>query len=496
MKKITKLILLLLVLHSVNVVRIMGQTTFFKWSVSNTYEVMSSIIILHDSSYLLSGYGYPEGAMKSKAFLLHYDNMGNEIGKQFTSEDMDGSSFDNLFFMHDSLFAVKTNFREIGDKVYDELWFCKVNTAELTSQPVKKYRFIAGKICAPQFVIKTEDGLFILFLQFYLEHANHKNGYFITKFNQTFDTLTSFYDTNFTYNNWGLGLINNSAYDQLKSVANFQYTTIINDFNYNLENIKTNVINPYITAFSASNYNDSTYMTTGVHYQVEDPERPIRYVVTRKYNWQDEVLDTAYYYNTTDDTVSYSGFMNNTLRFNDKIFVTGTYNVDTHNWPYQNEPSWIELTIYDTALSRLKKCFYGGDAFYECWSITQTPDNAVLIAGNRYDHNEPGYLYHPFILKVTTDGLLTANNNEPEKRAHDAIVFPNPGSKYLSVRSGPQIFGATFELFDLNGRLVKQEIISKQTTTVSTTDMSTGTYVWRILYKNKEVESGKWIKSL
>lgn len=496
MKKINRIIILLSVLHFANIEHVTGQTTFFQWRITNTYEYIHSLILLKDSSCLLAGYGYPEGEIKNKGFLLKYDKNGNETGRRFSTEDIDNTFFSNSFQKQDTIFLLKSNYRIIADKNYDELWFCKINAADLTSETSKKYRFIANRICGPEDVLIENNNIFVLFTYHYNGTSFYPKGYFLYQFDYSFDPLASFYDTNYSYSIWGSGIVNNPLNHQLKSIVNFQYTTVINDFDYNLQNIKTNTINPYITAFATSKYDDSTYMTTGVRYQVEDPDRPIRYIVARKYNWNDVLLDSAYYYNTTDDTVSYSGFMKNTIRVDDRIFVSGTYNVDTHNWPYQQMPSWVELTIYDTLLNQLKKCFYGGDAFYECLAITKTLDNAVLIAGNRYDHNEPGYLYHPFVLKVTTDGLLTANENEPEKRAHNAIVFPNPGSDYLSVRSGPQIFGATFELFDLNGRLVKQEIISKQTTSVTTSDLASGTYVWRIIYKNKEAESGKWVKSL
>ena len=156
---------------------------------------------------------------------------------------------------------------------------------------------------------------------------------------------------------------------------------------------------------------------------------------------------------------------------------------------------YFKVYKIDKALNLKWLYMAGGDANYILFSITATNDGGCFVLGQRYDYMTQDEEWDIFFIKTDSTGLiLHKSDNAPA--LHNAIVFPNPGSDYLSVRSGPQIFGATFELFDLNGRLVKQEIISKQTTSFTTTDLATGTYVWRIIYKNKEVESGKWVKSL
>lgn len=156
---------------------------------------------------------------------------------------------------------------------------------------------------------------------------------------------------------------------------------------------------------------------------------------------------------------------------------------------------YFKVYKIDTALNIKWLYMAGGDANYILFSITATDDGGCFLLGTRYDYQTQNEEHDIFYIKTDSTGLiLHKSDNAPAM--HNAAVFPNPGNDYFEVQSGPQIFGATFKLFDLNGRLVKREIISKQTTTISTTDMPTGTYVWRILYKNKEIESGKWVKSL
>jgi hypothetical protein len=156
---------------------------------------------------------------------------------------------------------------------------------------------------------------------------------------------------------------------------------------------------------------------------------------------------------------------------------------------------YFKVYKIDTALNLKWLYMAGGDANYVLFSITATDDGGCFVLGERYDYMTQNEEHDIFYIKTDSTGIiLHKSDNAPA--LHNAAVFPNPGNDYFELQAGPQIFGATFELFDLNGRLVKKETITSQNTTVSTTNLASGTYVWRIIYKNKEVETGKWVKSL
>jgi len=100
-----------------------------------------------------------------------------------------------------------------------------------------------------------------------------------------------------------------------------------------------------------------------------------------------------------------------------------------------------------------------------------------------------------YILKVNEDGLIVGSGEEPIGiTVQDAIVYPNPGSEFLKVESGPQINGALFELFNLSGILVLSTTLDERMITINTSDIPSGTYPYRVTYQNKIVASGKWVK--
>jgi hypothetical protein len=65
----------------------------------------------------------------------------------------------------------------------------------------------------------------------------------------------------------------------------------------------------------------------------------------------------------------------------------------------------------------------------------------------------------------------------------------------LNIRTAIQSLGGKFYLFDINGKLIFQKTISDRFTQINTNTLSTGTYIYSYIYKNKEVGSGKWIKN-
>jgi len=117
------------------------------------------------------------------------------------------------------------------------------------------------------------------------------------------------------------------------------------------------------------------------------------------------------------------------------------------------------------------------------------------MAGTRYDYYTQNYERDVFLVKVNQDGLIVGTGEElPSISVQDAIVYPNPGNEYFHIQSGPQIGGAVFELFDLSGNLVLTTTLDERVETISTIQLRSGTYPYRITFDNKMVGSGKWVK--
>ena len=109
-------------------------------------------------------------------------------------------------------------------------------------------------------------------------------------------------------------------------------------------------------------------------------------------------------------------------------------------------------------------------------------------------------------IKTTKDGHFIVNNNSyiaifPEtlsiEEAQDcglklAVVYPNPGGDVMNIRTG--LRNATLSVYDIQGRMVHQQEITDDVTSVDVSSWKRGTYVWELGARNGILESGKWVK--
>ena len=87
-------------------------------------------------------------------------------------------------------------------------------------------------------------------------------------------------------------------------------------------------------------------------------------------------------------------------------------------------------------------------------------------------------------------------------------VYPNPGKDVLNIRTGLQ--NARVEVYDLSGKLICNQEITENITSINAESWPSGVYVWKV-YTNQAgpstlrwasgtagsgtlVETGKWVK--
>ncbi len=193
------------------------------------------------------------------------------------------------------------------------------------------------------------------------------------------------------------------------------------------------------------------------------------------------------------DTLEWPG-LRSRLDFIDtnKIYVAGTHNF-CRSSPFCPVHSWFSLNQMDTSLNINWQHFYGGDANYTLYGIRATSDGGCLLFGSRYNLNASTPERDIYAFKVNADGLIFSTGIISPK-FHEAILYPTPGSDQLVIESNPQISGAEFVMTSMNGVNVISTIINSGKMTIKTHTLNTGTYIWRIINKNKVVESGKWVK--
>jgi len=71
-------------------------------------------------------------------------------------------------------------------------------------------------------------------------------------------------------------------------------------------------------------------------------------------------------------------------------------------------------------------------------------------------------------------------------------VYPNPGGNMLNICTTLQ--NARVEIYDLTGKLVYNQEITENVTSINAEGWPAGAYVWKVVANGKEAESGKWIK--
>ncbi len=88
-------------------------------------------------------------------------------------------------------------------------------------------------------------------------------------------------------------------------------------------------------------------------------------------------------------------------------------------------------------------------------------------------------------------GFCTYTTVEENKDSEIAL-YPNPGNNTLNICTTLQ--NACVEVYDINGRLVHNQEITDNVTSINVESWPSGAYLWKVVANGKEAESGKWIK--
>ena len=95
---------------------------------------------------------------------------------------------------------------------------------------------------------------------------------------------------------------------------------------------------------------------------------------------------------------------------------------------------------------------------------------------------------YPIPIPIYYDGIEEVPDNDVEL----AFAYPNPGHNSLNIQTDLQ--NAEIIVYDVFGRIIHNQQITDNVTTINTTYWSSGTYMWKVVVDGKQAESGKWIK--
>ena len=114
-------------------------------------------------------------------------------------------------------------------------------------------------------------------------------------------------------------------------------------------------------------------------------------------------------------------------------------------------------------------------------SISLMDDGSILATG----------LYN--IAKFPASAFVSIE----EAHAHNlkvAVAYPNPGGDVMNIRTS--LRNCTLQVYDMQGRIVYQQEVTDDVTSVDASNWPSGTYVWKLTINNEQltVEEGKWVK--
>lgn len=171
------------------------------------------------------------------------------------------------------------------------------------------------------------------------------------------------------------------------------------------------------------------------------------------------------------------------------IYVAGSHNAQDING---SSPSWFYIAKLDDTLGLDFEKYIGGDDYYMLFSVTATKDGGVLLAGTRAEVYGLPFHRDGYIIKLDSTGCITGISGASGIRIKEVLIYPNPGSKKLMVRTAMN--DCRIHLFNMKGKVVLVEPIDKHITEIDVRKLKSGTYIFLIEQNNKSIETGQWIK--
>ena len=180
-----------------------------------------------------------------------------------------------------------------------------------------------------------------------------------------------------------------------------------------------------------------------------------------------------------------------------RIFIAATPNSFFADMLYNNEYQYLVIKMIDKDLNVLDELYYDFGETSSLWTTTlkATKDGGCMIAGHYKDFGkDPDEdIYYNFIKKFPPEAFVGIE----EPHAHGlkvAVAYPNPGGDVMNIRT--TLRDCNLTVYDMQGRIVHQQEITDDVTSVDASNWPSGTYIWELKTENGKlkVENGKWIK--
>ena len=160
-----------------------------------------------------------------------------------------------------------------------------------------------------------------------------------------------------------------------------------------------------------------------------------------------------------------------------------------------NLDSWIVIEHLNNNFDTISTFYYGIDNGMKevAYDVLRTKDGGVIIVHGSGSLD----IFEDYSLMTKFPASAFGFDNIEEAHAHNlhlAVAYPNPGGDVLNIRTG--LRNATLQVYDMQGRIVHQQIITDEVTSIDASKWNSGTYIWKLKIENGKlkVEEGKWVK--
>ena len=180
-----------------------------------------------------------------------------------------------------------------------------------------------------------------------------------------------------------------------------------------------------------------------------------------------------------------------------RIFIGATPNSFFSDLMYNNKYQYLVIKMIDKDLNVLDELYYDFGETSSLWTTTlkATKDGGCMIAGHYKDFGkDPDEdIYYNFIKKFPPEAFVGIE----EPHAHGlkvAVAYPNPGGDVMNIRT--TLRDCNLTVYDMQGRIVHQQEITDDVTSIDASNWQSGTYIWKLKTENGKlkVEEGKWVK--
>lgn len=467
------------------------QETFFRFYPLPEDEGVYSLVEDYKGSYHLAG-GLTKSSGAECGYIISVDKTGEVLSRFLSTTE---SYYSNIFLTADHCKFIVTGAENSTSTsgIFNRL---SVWTYDTTFNLLSKGSciFSEGCINLPEKALLINDSI-VYILSSVFSEPNQPFHLSVLKFSLPIDSI-SFYTSPLSggqspndliidpNNNTLIISYGGTAFDRgvskvLKLDADLNYISVFEP-NLNMLNIA-----------GLCNYTDTTYLITSTAVSSIVSHQ---HLMTAEYDYNDNLLDIIEIAENPPDTLVYCGNPKNTLVKDSVIWTLGIYNTIPMEYPWQTQPSWIQVNRFNNTMQLLSQHYYGGDAYYSTSDIKATTDGGVIILGNRFDYNQYPYQNDPFLLKLNGDGVIVSAQNNELPSANECIIFPNPGGDYLKATLSFQHKFASFKLYNMSGTQCLHIEINNSTQEVQTGQLKSGTYLYVVESQGKTLATGKWIK--